>query len=140
MKISEKGIELIKKFEGLRLEAYRCSSGILTIGFGHTKGVKSGDKITEQRAEELLREDLRIFENYVNNNVFLPLNQNQFDALVSFAFNCGVGNLRKLVRNRDLGQIADAIVLYNKGGGKVLKGLKKRREEERKLFCTAVGA
>ena len=76
MKISEKGIELIKKFEGLRLEAYRCSSGILTIGFGHTKGVKSGDKITEQRAEELLREDLRIFENYVNNNVFLPLNQN----------------------------------------------------------------
>ena len=140
MRISENGINLIKRFEGLRLEAYRCPSGVLTIGYGHTRGVKIGDKITKQRAEELLREDLRVFESYVNDSVSLPLNQNQFDALVSFAFNCGVGNLRKLVRNRDLGQIADAIVLYNKGGGKVLKGLKKRREEERKLFCTAVGA
>lgn len=140
MKTSEKGKELIKKFEGCELTAYRDPVGVLTIGYGHTKGVKEGDKITKKKADELLSEDLERFETRVNywSNKKYRFNQNEFDALVSFAFNLGNGNLDKLVKNgkRNRGEISDCILLYVKAGGKTLSGLVKRRKEERALFLT----
>ena len=93
MKTSNNGIELIKRHEGLRLNAYKCTSGKLTIGYGHTKGVKIGQTITKEEAERLLREDLIVAENEINRHN-LNLNQNQFDALVSFVFNVGIGNFQ----------------------------------------------
>lgn len=133
MKTSQNGINLIKKFEGCVLKAYKCPAGVWTIGYGHTSGVKEGQKITQTQAEEFLKQDLKEFEGYVN-NLKLQLNQNQFDALVSFTYNCGPGNLKMLVRNRTLQQIADALPLYNKSAGVVLNGLVRRRNEERALF------
>ena len=133
MNVSTNGIELIKQFEGCSLKAYKCPAGIWTIGYGHTNGVKEGQKITQVQANTYLMEDLKTYGKYVN-NLQLPLNQNQFDALVSFCYNCGPGNLRTLVKNRTLSQIADALLLYNKGGGVVLNGLIKRRNAERELF------
>lgn len=136
MKIGQKGIDLIKFFEGCRLEAYLCPAGVPTIGYGRTTGVKLGMKITQQQATEYLKQDLQIYENHVNRIVDLPLNQNQFDALVSFCYNCGQGNLQKLVKGRNHEQIAKTMLLYNKANGKVLKGLKTRRQMEQKLFLT----
>ena len=133
MNVSTNGIELIKQFEGCSLKAYKCPAGIWTIGYGHTNGVKEGQKITQTQANTYLMDDLKTHERYVN-NLQLPLNQNQFDALVSFCYNCGPGNLRTLIKNRTLPQIADAFLLYNKGGGVVLNGLIKRRNAERELF------
>lgn len=138
MKTSNNGIELIKKFEGCRLSAYQCPSGVWTIGYGHTAGVYKGMTITQQKAEEYLKTDLTKYEKYVE-ATGLTLNQNQFDALVSFTYNCGNGNLKKLVKNRTLSQIAEAILLYNKSNGKVLEGLKRRREAERELFLKSDG-
>jgi lysozyme len=137
MQIGNKGLELIKKYEGLRLTAYKCPAGVWTIGYGHTAGVKSGDKITKEQAEELLKKDLQIYVNHVN-NLHMSFNQNQFDALVSFCYNLGPGCLSSLIRNRTFQQIADAMRLYNKAAGKVLPGLVKRREEERALFLTPI--
>lgn len=134
MQTSQNGVNLIKQFEGCKLTAYKCPAGVWTIGYGHTQGVKEGQKITSARAEELLRQDLKTFESQVSNNVFIPLNQNQFDALVSFIYNCGLGNLKTLVKNRNTNQIANAILLYNKSKGKTLAGLTKRRQAERNLF------
>ena len=133
MKTSNKGIELIKSFEGCCLNAYKCPAGIWTIGYGHTFGVKEGQVITQEQAEKYLIEDLTEYELYVM-ETGLKLNQNQFDALVSFTCNCGVGNLKKLINNRDIPEIADALLLYNKANGKVLTGLVRRREAERALF------
>lgn len=140
MTISDRGVELIAKYEGCRLEAYKCPAGVWTIGYGHTAGVKEGDKLTSQEAaKELLKKDLEKYGGYVNNCVkngliTFPLNQNQFDALTSFCYNCGNGNLQKLVSGRDAATVAEKLLLYNKGGGKVLAGLQRRREEERALF------
>lgn len=138
MKTSQTGIEMIKKYEGVRLQAYKAIPTELhyTIGYGHYGADVSPDmKITKKQAEELLKSDLEKFEGYVN-QIGLELSQPQFDALVSFAYNCGVGNLRKLVLNRTLQEIADHITLYNKAGGRVLAGLTKRREEEKALFLS----
>ena len=142
MKTSYKGIALIKDFEGLRLGAYYCSAGVLTIGYGHTGGVKEGDLITEQKAEQLLQDDLKKFENGVLRLVRVPLNQNQFDALVSFAFNLGVGNLGKstllkMLNNRDYKGAAGQFVRWNKAGGKELAGLTRRRLAESAMFLSA---
>lgn len=137
MNISDNGIKLIKKFEGCRLSAYKCPAGVWTIGFGHTKNVKQGQKITQNVADNYLKDDLKIFETYVKNNlVHYKLNQNQFDALVSFTFNCGVANLKTLIKNRNLEQIGDALLLYNKANGKILTGLVKRRQAERQLYIS----
>lgn len=133
MKTSRKGIELIKKFEGCRLTAYKCPGGVWTIGYGHTKGVTMGMTITQEEADNLLAQDLKEFETYVK-KLKLKLNQHQFDALVSFTYNCGPGSLKTLVLNRNLEEIADALLLYNRSGGVVLNGLVKRREAERELF------
>lgn len=137
MKTSSKGINLIKSFEGCKLASYKCPAGVWTIGYGHTSGVISGMKITQEQADYFLKQDLERYEGYVNNKN-LNLNQNQFDALVSFTYNCGNGNLSTLIKNRTLNQIADALLFYNKSNGKVLAGLTRRREAERKLFLEDV--
>lgn len=142
MQISAKGVELVAKYEGCRLEAYKCPAGVWTIGYGHTAGVNPGDTLpSEEAAKELLQKDLVKYADSVNQCIqkgqltFQP-NQNQFDALTSFCYNCGAGNLQKLVTGRSAAEIAEKILAYNKGGGKVLAGLVRRREEERALFLS----
>lgn len=137
----KKGLALIKKFEGCRLEAYKCPGGVWTIGYGHTSGVKQGQRITKTQAEEYLKSDLKVYEGYVNKYVKVKLNQNQFDALVSFTYNCGGGSLKKSLlltklNKGDYEGAANEFLRWNKASGKVLVGLVKRRKEERSLFLT----
>lgn len=137
MVVDEKGYNLIKQFEGLRLTAYRCPAGRWTIGYGHTKGVKKGMYISEEVATHFLIEDVQRVEPTINSyDGIYHWTQNEFDALASFAFNCGIGNLKKLLKygQRTKSQIADAILLYNKANGRVLRGLVRRRKAERELF------
>ena len=134
MKTSKNGIDLIKRFEGCVLSAYKCPAGVWTIGYGHTSGVKQGQTITQEEANSYLRHDLERYENFVKWNVKHTLNQHQFDALVSFTYNCGIANLKTLVRNRNVEQIGKAILLYNKARGKVLTGLVRRRQAEHDLY------
>ena len=143
MKMSKKGIELIKKYEGLRLTAYKCPAGVWTIGYGHTKGVKEGQKITNSQAEELLKEDLRVFENGVN-KWNLQINQYQFDALVSFAFNLGLANLgkstllKKVQANPQDKTIKDEFLKWVNAGGRKIEGLVRRRNEEAEMYFKEV--
>ena len=143
-RIGQAGLALIKQHEGCRLAAYRCAAGVWTIGYGHTAGVHSGMTITQAQADAYLQQDIAKFEGYVNNPAYVPiteqLNQNQFDALVSFAFNLGAGNLRKLCKGRTAAQIAQAMTQYCKANGKVLAGLKRRRAAEQALFNKPVSA
>lgn len=143
-RIGQAGLALIKQYEGCRLAAYRCAAGVWTIGYGHTAGVHSGMTITQAQADAYLQQDIAKFEGYVNNPAYVPittnLNQNQFDALVSFAFNLGAGNLRKLCKGRTAAQIAQAMTQYCKANGKVLAGLKRRRAAEQALFNKPVSA
>lgn len=141
MKTSSKGVSLIKSFEGCRLIAYKCPAGVWTIGYGHTAGVKSGDIITQETADDYLRNDLAKYEKAVMNyDGIYHFNQNQFDALVSFTYNCGVGNLKNLTQSgkRTLAQISTKLPLYNKAGGVVLRGLQRRRAAEKELFDTPI--
>ena len=139
MKTSPKGIALIKEFEGLRLKAYLCPGGVWTIGYGHTAGVKPGMTITEEQAEQFLKEDMIVFEKAVNNQN-LALNQNQFDALVSFIYNVGTGNfssstlLRKVRANPQDNSIMDEFLRWVYSKGRVLPGLQRRRLAEMKLY------
>lgn len=139
-KLGQAGLKLIMQYEGCRLTAYKCSAGVWTIGYGHTAGVTQGMTITQSQAEEYLKQDCAKFEKYVNNAVYVPitasLNQNQFDALVSFTYNCGAGNLKKLCANRNAKEIVTALPLYNKAAGKILNGLVLRRSAEVALFNT----
>ena len=141
-RIGQAGLALIKQYEGCRLAAYKCSAGVWTIGYGHTAGVHSGMTITQAQADAYLQQDIAKFEGYVNNPAYVPITanliQNQFDALVSFAFNLGAGNLRKLCKGRTAAQIALAMPSYNKAAGKVLAGLTRRRKAEQALFNKAV--
>ena len=137
MKTSKNGIEMIKNFEGLRLRAYKCPAGVYTIGYGHTGSVAPNMKISKETAEKFLIDDLKKFENHVNEmNVKYKyrFNQNEFDSLVSFAFN--IGNIRQLTANgtRKKSVIAEKMLLYNKAGGVTLKGLVNRRKAEHDLF------
>lgn len=139
MRTSQNGINLIKKFEGCRLTAYKCAAGVPTIGYGHTAGVKMGQKITRVQAESFLKDDLVKYEKKVEKyNSRYGWNQNEFDALVSFAYN--VGSIDKLTADgaRSRQQIADKFMAYNKAGGKALSGLTARRREERTLFLKDV--
>ena len=141
MKTSPKGVALIKSFEGCRLKAYKCPAGVWTIGYGHTAGVKEGDTITQETADAYLRNDLEKYEKAVMNyDGIYHFNQNQFDALVSFTYNCGVGNLKNLTQSgkRTLAQISTKLPLYNKAGGVVLRGLQRRRAAEKELFYTPI--
>lgn len=140
MNTSQKGIDLIKKQEGCRLQAYKPipTERFWTIGYGHYgPDVKPGQMITQAEAEILLGIDLKKYEQAVESMTPFAMTQAQFDALVSFAYNCGVGNLKKLVSGRTAPQVADAILKYTKAGGKVLPGLARRRQEERDLFCSS---
>ena len=137
MKTSQRGINLIKQFEGVRLTAYKCPAGVYTIGYGHTRGVKRGMRITEEEASAYLTADLLNSEKAVERyDSVYHWNQNKYDALVSFTFNCGAANLRSLLRNgrRNRSHIAETLPLYRKAGGKVLKGLERRRAAEKALF------
>ena len=139
MKISKEGIALIKKFEGLELEAYQDSVGIWTIGYGHTKGVQEGQKITEETAESMLMVELEEFESYVEKLVKVPLTQCQFDALVCWTYNLGPTNLSNSTLLTVLNQarfedVPKEIRRWNKAGGEVLNGLVRRREAEAMLF------
>lgn len=140
---SKNGLELIKKYEGLRLDAYKDPAGILTIGYGHTKTVKPGMTINKEMAELLLKMDVMDAENAVRELVDVELNQNQFDALVSFTFNIGRRNLERstLLKLLNAGKILEAGEEFMKwtkarqpGGFKELPGLVKRRAEEKTLF------
>lgn len=137
MKTSNNGLTLVKQFEGCRLTAYKCPAGVWTIGYGHTAGVKQGMTITQEQADNYLKSDLVIYENHVN-TLNRSFNQNEFDALVSFTYNCGAGSLQTLCKNRTNAQIADALLLYNKAGGKTLEGLTRRRKAERELFIKSI--
>lgn len=140
--INKAGLELIKSFEGCKLKAYICPAGVLTIGYGSTGShVKPGMVITQDQADELLRSDLRRFEDYVDQHC-KPATDNQFAALVSFCFNVGEGNLRTstLRRMHNAGDYAGAqgqFARWNKGGGKVLAGLVRRRAAEAALYGRA---
>ncbi len=142
MKLSNNGLSLIKSFEGVRLTAYKAVSSeqYYTIGYGHYgPDVKKNMKITQTQADEYFKKDVARFEKAVNDNVKVPLNQNQFDALVSFTYNCGAGALQrsdllKLLNQGKYKEAADQFDLWNKSSGKVLAGLVKRRAKEKELF------
>lgn len=139
------GLALIKSFEGCRLTAYKPvpTEKHWTIGWGHYGAdVTEGMTITQEQADALLVKDCASSVAAVNNPKYCPitaqLNQNQFDALVSFTFNCGSGGLKTLCKDRTAAEIAEKMLLYNKGGGKVLPGLVRRRQAEQELFNKAV--
>lgn len=149
MKTSQTGIDLIKKFEGCQLKAYLCPAGVWTIGVGHTGGVKQGQVITQKQADDLLRQDVEKFEDAIHQFVKVELNQNQFDALVSWTFNLGGGALQKsdmltFINKGDFTNAAKELVLWNKATVKgqrvVLSGLVKRREAEKDLFLKSASS
>lgn len=142
MRTSQKGVSLIKAFEGLRLKAYQDSVGVWTIGYGATRGVSAVMSITAEQAERMLQNDLGRFEPDLDRLVQVPLSQNQWDALMSFVYNLGAANLGsstllKLLNSGDYASAADQFPRWNKAGGQVLAGLTKRRAAERQLFLGA---
>ena len=142
MKTSQNGISLIKQFEGCKLKAYKCPANVSTIGYGQTfyldgSKVKMGDVITQKQADDLLISLLPKYEKTVLNNIKVPLNQNQFDALVSFCWNCGSSKtLFKMINEKfsDANIVGWWVSHYIMGGGKELAGLVRRRKEEAILF------
>lgn len=140
MNISETGLDLIKAFEGLRLTAYVCPAGVLTIGYGSTGShVKPGMRITEEEADALIEKDLERFEHGVESLVKVEISQNEFDALVSFAFNLGLGalgqsTLLRLLNQSKYMEAAAQFKRWDKAGGKTLAGLTRRRLAEAALF------
>lgn len=142
MEPSEMIIQKLKGFEGLRLTAYKpvSSEKYWTIGYGHYGAdVTPGMTITKEKADELFLNDLQRFICYVN-NLHRPMSQNQFDALLSFCYNCGPGNLEKLTKGRTDEEIAEKMLLYTKdASGKTLPGLVCRRKWEHDLFLKDIG-
>ncbi len=150
MLISKNGLNLIKKFEGFSSKPYLCPANVPTIGYGNTfyedgtKVTLQDNPITEERANELLEFIAnKNFGRFVNITVKVPLNQNQFDALVSFAYNLGNGSLQqstllKKLNDSDYIGASEEFLKWNKSGGKVLSGLTKRRSAEQELFLSEV--
>ena len=147
MKLSDNGFTLLGELEGIVLRPYRDSVGIPTIGIGSTyyedgTKVKMTDKaITKERAIQLAKNVVKSFEEQVNKSILLPMTQNQFDAMVLLCYNIGKSGFARssVVRNFNLGNIqkaADSFLLWNKAGGKVVKGLVNRRNKERSLFLS----
>lgn len=139
MHISKEGIALIKKFEGCELEAYQDSVGVWTIGYGHTKDVEKGLKITQEEAEAMLNTELEEYEGYVEHYVEVPLTQCQFDSLVCWTYNLGPTNLKNstmltVINQTRFDEVPREIKRWNKAGGEVLNGLVRRREAEALLF------
>lgn len=151
-KLSEKALGLLKRFEGCKLTAYQDSAKVWTIGYGHTHNVKAGMKISQQQADAFLKEDVKKFEQGINQTLRefgTKVTQSQFDALVIFSFNVGLRAFQKstmakklyLMDNKDqlsVNAVADQFQCWNKAGGKVLPGLVKRRAEERLLFLGVI--
>lgn len=142
MRTSQRGIDLIKEFEGFRPTVYLCPGGVYTIGYGHTRGVEVGDMCTREEAEEYLKEDLRDAEEMVEHLVNVPLKQHQFDALVSLIYNIGASNfysstIREVINSQseDIEEYRNAWMMWVKSKKKVLKGLIRRRTAEFELFC-----
>ena len=148
-KLNKASVDLIKEFEGWRSQAYKDSVGVWTIGYGHTSmagspTVSSGMVISLETGEEILRRDLQKFQSSVEKYVKVDLNDNQYGALVSFTYNLGERNfskstLLKKVNAQDWSGAANEFRKWNKAGGKVLKGLVRRRDAERLLFLTPAG-
>lgn len=145
MKINDKGLEIIKRYEGFRANAYKCPAGKWTIGFGHTAGVKKGDFIRREDAETLLKKDLEKYEKMVStidSKGNYNFNENEFSALVSFAYN--VGNVKAVTGNGNRSRTAITVAMLKyrcatvNGKKTVLAGLEKRRKEEVALFKTPV--
>ena len=139
MEISKNGINLIKFFEGLKLDSYKCPADVWTIGIGHTKGVKPFMRINEAQAYMYFNEDVQWCYDAIKSYVKVPLNQNQFDALVSFIFNLGTGNfskstLLKLLNQGNYNGAAEEFLKWTLAGGRSLPGLVNRRNAERRLF------
>jgi lysozyme len=134
--------EIIKEFEGLRLTAYRCPAGVLTIGYGHTREVHEGQQITEEEAEQLLHEDYDRAATFVRQLAFKPLNRNQTEACISFVFNLGPGNfknstlLRKINVDPNDPSIRAEFAKWVKSNFETLPGLVKRRAAEAELYFT----
>lgn len=139
MKTSNQGKNLIKEAEGLRLDAYRCPAGVPTIGWGHTKGVRMGQHITVQMAEDMLLEDIGPIERLLN-GMRINFRQEQFDALVSWIFNLGAGNFKsstmykRILENAGDEEITDQLIKWTYSGKQQLPGLMKRRVAEANLF------
>ena len=137
--MTQQGLDLIKKYEGLRLEAYKCPAGVWTIGYGHTKGVYKGMSITKEEAEKLLQQDVSVFELQVINTVG-KLAACKIDALVSFAYNVGIAAFRnstlcrKVKANSDDPAIRNEFGKWVYAGKKKLPGLVKRRAEEAEMY------
>ena len=147
MKVNKLGINMMHHFEGCRLQAYQCSAKVWTIGWGNTyyqdkKPVKQGDKVTQEQANELFEMIMNEFAIEVRNALTKEVNENQFSALVCFAYNVGIGNLKKstLLRKVNVNPNDETIALefakWNKAGGKVLNGLVRRRKAEADLYFT----
>lgn len=139
MKVSDKGIALIKEFEGCKLAAYKDSVGVWTIGYGHTRSARQGMVITQAQANELLALDVATHASGVYKALQVKLEQHQFDAVVSLAFNVGVSAVRnstlmKMINRGDVKPAAAQFDRWNKAGGKVLAGLTRRRAAERKMY------
>ena len=140
-------LSIIKKYEGLKLEAYICPAGVATVGFGSTfypdgRRVKLGDKITLQEAESILIHDIKRFEKEVRNSVKIEIANNQLSALISFTYNVGASAFRKSTLLKKVNanptdlSIHNEFMRWTRAGGKVLPGLVKRRAEESKLYFT----
>ena len=141
MKTNAAGLDLIKRFEGVKLRAYRCPAGVWTIGVGSTKGVHEGMVITQAEADERLRDDLQDAEDAIERLVTVPLNENEHAALVSLVFNIGAGafshsTLLRLLNGHERIAAAAQFKRWNKAGKRVLSGLVKRRAAESALFKT----
>ena len=141
MNISSKGIELIKRFEGCRLKAYKCPAGVWTIGYGHTNNVRPDDVITQEEAEELLKRDIKVHEDNVKRLVKSSLTQGQFNALVSFEYNIGYGafansTLLKLLNAQNYDAAAKQFIRWVFIGDKVSEGLLRRRRAETEMFLS----
>lgn len=139
--LNQEGLNLIKAFEGLYLEAYQDPVGVWTIGYGHIQDVSKGMKITPEGAENLLRQDLTRYEKAVEDAVEVTINDNQFAALTSFCFNLGAGalfksTLLKLLNQEKITEAADEFPRWDKAGGQSLLGLSRRRRAERALFLS----
>lgn len=142
--VNQEGFNLIKEFEGFRSKAYLCPAGVWTIGYGNTfypsgHKVRQGETITEKEAEKLLRITVESFADRVNKLVRVPVTSNQFSALVSLAYNIGVGaftnsTLLRLVNEKRFTEASNQFLVWNKAGGETLEGLNRRRKRERELF------
>ena len=139
MKISENGLELIKKFEGCETTAYQDSVGVWTIGFGHTKGVEEGQTCSIEDAESMLADEMDEYEGYINNMVKVDLQQHEFDALVAWVYNLGPTNLGestmlKVLNGGQFDRVPEEMNRWTRAGGKILEGLVRRRQAESLMF------